>query len=67
MMRPFTGVFLYNFNLSLVEVMALYTESLVYFDLIFAAYAYSCAKKLICIPMFSFGGIAKVTMDVPFL
>jgi len=35
--KPLAGVFLYSFNFSLLEVIALYTDVMVYLDLILAA------------------------------
>ena len=67
MISPLSGVVLYNFNFSLVEVIADCTEVMVYFDLILAASACSLFKNAVICCIVSFGGITSVTMDVPFL
>jgi len=67
MISPFSGVVLYNFNFSLVDVMADCTEVIVCFDLMLAASAFSLFKKPVIYWIVSLGGMTSVTMDVPFL
>jgi len=56
-MRPFSGVPLYNFSFSRTEVIADYTEVIVYFDLILAASAYSVLRKVMTRASVSFAGM----------
>ena len=67
MRSPLLGVFLYNLSFSLVEVIAVITDYLVYLDLMLFAPLNSCASSFEIFTISSLGGMTKETILVPFL